>query len=160
MKEIRAEMSERPIPAEGGGGGGPSKEGDEGTARPPWAKLRRNKRRIVVVGGFDRDTPGEILVEKLKTLTVSYKDTLEEIQSFGKLASVGKLIFKNSDGMWQFLKSMKGKRLEEDLWHSIISTKEERIIAKQGTEGSGEWRLGQRFGVCQTREHQGDEDLR
>ncbi len=110
----------------GGGGGGKDKE---------WWEIPRNRRKIIIVGGFDYDTPGEDIISTLKEITVNFKDLIVDYQSMGKLASVGKLIFKSSNAMWEMLKALKGSKLKEGLWHGIISTEEERLIAKRTTIG-------------------------
>jgi len=97
----------------------------------------KGKRRCVVVRGFPFDTLSADIVDDLRGLLDDYKDDIADITAPGKLSSIGKVFFKDSNGMWVFLKSMKGKKLKSTkypgakLSHSIDQTADERLMFKR-----------------------------
>jgi len=97
----------------------------------------KGKRKCVVVRGFPFDTLSTDIVEDLRGLLEDHKDDIADITAPGKLSSIGKIFFKDSNGMWGFLKAMKGKKLKSikfpdaKLTHSIDQTVEERVMYKR-----------------------------
>ena len=98
--------------------------------------IPKNRRKIVVVRGFPYDTLSGDIVDELRTM-VGPNTTIVNITAPGKLASIGKIIFKDSGSMWAFLVAMKGKKLKSTKFpnaaftHSIDQTVPERLMGKQ-----------------------------
>ena len=60
----------------------------------------KGKRKCVVIRGFPFDTLSTDIVEDLRGLMEDYKDDISDISAPGKLSSIGKVFFKDSNGMW------------------------------------------------------------
>ncbi len=114
-----------------------SASGSGGTQSNPYSGgggfVPRNKRKIVVVGGFQNMT-GEQVVKQLKELTKDFSG-IKDIQQGGQLTTIGKLHFEDSSKMWTFLTSLKCKKLGEGLWHNIDQSAEERLLSKKVSFG-------------------------
>ena len=96
-------------------------------------RTSRNERKTVVVGGFPRDSSKDLVDKAALELTVGIPG-LMDAYSVGKRPQIFKMVFADPKAMWNWLKSMKGKRLrykEERLWHTVEKDPEERLLAKK-----------------------------
>ena len=83
----------------------------------------KSKRTVVCVRGFPYDSMSRGIEEDLRVSTAAHADIISSISAPGKLSSVGKLYFKNSEAMWTFLKRMKGTKLTSQKFpQSTLST--------------------------------------
>lgn len=114
----------------GGGGGG----GVGGGNSADW--VPKSKRKIIFVRGFPYDSLGTDVVADVREATKDFEDSISDITA-PKLTSFAKIFFKDSGGMWNFLKRMKGLKLKSTKWpdaklfHGIDQTAAERLIGKK-----------------------------
>ena len=114
----------------------PAASGSSGVSSLSTGFVPKNKRKIIVVRRFPWDTLSADIEAELRVLLADVAN-VHKITAPGKLSSMGKVIFKDSDAMWAFLVSMKGKKListkypNAKLFHKIDETTEERLLGKQ-----------------------------
>ena len=108
----------------GGLGGGPY-------AATPF--VPKGQRTMVVVGGFPQDGRREDIERAIKTLCKDIPG-LRDSYPVGRRPQIFKMEFGESRAMWNWLKSMKGRKLEWEgrrLWHTIEKSQEERLMSKK-----------------------------
>jgi len=96
------------------------------------------RRRTLVFGNFERDTPSAEISERLRTIT-STAGGVEDIKVPGRYCSYGLVTFIDSNRMWAFLKANKGVKFQHSgegiatrtLWHAIEKSQEERDFGKR-----------------------------
>jgi hypothetical protein len=82
-------------------------EGSAGCEDGRIAGRNRQRENTVFVGGFPRDSPRASIEEALKSISESYKEAVSAVWSPGKRWSNGRIQFKDSSSMWEFLSSWK-----------------------------------------------------
>ena len=118
MGGTRVDFVENPYSAKG-----------KGKDKTPY--IHPSKRRAIVIRGFKRDSIQDVVEEATKEMTKEFGGIVS-IKAPGKLCSYCKVIFADSDAMWELLKGMKGKKFKYDgqnLIHEIEKTEEERTIS-------------------------------
>ena len=91
------------------------------------------KRKTIVIGGFEVDTPRDKVELGLNTMMAG-TEGIDEMYAGGKYTSVGKVRFHSSDLMWNFLKAWKGRKLQyqgKRMWHQIERNEDERDLSKK-----------------------------
>ena len=89
--------------------------------------------RTAVMGGFDQDSPKDLVTEYLNTVVLKDVVGVEEVYAYN-YGSVGFIRFLSKDDMYKFLKAAgqkpKAKNNGKDLWISVSKPPEERLKAK------------------------------
>ena len=74
----------------------------------PYAlEAKTGDRHTLIFGGFKPDTDRADIEEALRDIVDTYEG-VERVAILGKFAQVGKVTFKDSDRMWDFIKVNKG----------------------------------------------------
>ena len=95
---------------------------------PPFSE-----RMTLVIGGFKDETLHSHIEKEL----VQLKNKIKGVASYwapAKRGSIGKLTFDSPSEMWEYIKTMKGKRIEVDdlqLWFTVEKSKEEMDVSKR-----------------------------
>ena len=115
--------------------------GGAGAAAGPGGKTRLSeqhtlplgRRRVVFVGGFGEDIDAEEVKKCLRAQTATFGG-IEDVVAIGNPSNKGKIIFDHCDDMWNFLRGMKGKKLEfkgKALFHSIDKSRDEQTLSRR-----------------------------
>ena len=97
------------------------------------------KRMVIVVGGFPKDTPKEHIVRQLRNIIQPNADRgwlgdgVSDCYA-PNFSSFGRIKFETCDDMWKFLKAFKGHKFNfngEVLFHSIVKTTAEMDLSRK-----------------------------
>ena len=97
-------------------------------AGQPNPYMRPGDEKIcVTIGGWGEDTKGEIVLKEMTEMTKDIPNISDRYAS-GKRCKTGKIKFESSGKMWQWVKSMKGIKLQHGgatFWFSVEKSEEE-----------------------------------
>ena len=116
--------------------------GTESAARPilrPLDGTPPEKRMVIVVGGFPKDTPKEHIVRQLREVIQPNADRGWRGEGVSDcyapiFSSFGRIKFETCDDMWKFLKAFKGHKFNFNgkvLFHSIDKTTAEMDLSRK-----------------------------
>ncbi len=112
--------------------GGGSGAADPNPYTPGFVPV--SKRTVIFVGGFPYNTEKDLILQKLKEMAAPYDDNILDYYTTRKLTSFGKIKFKTSDDMWDFINGTKAvvfKFEDKALYHSIDKTESEIKLSKK-----------------------------
>ena len=92
-------------------------------------------------GGLGEQFEKSEVETKMGQLLQQHQTSIKEIRVLAKLASLVKVEFTTPTKMWDWLKSMKDRKVkfndEITLWHSVDKPEEERVLGKKISLGLG-----------------------
>jgi hypothetical protein len=89
---------------------------------------------VVFVGNFPKASERPEIVDKLREMTEPWKELVEDCFTTRKVTNFGKISFKSSGGMWQFLKGVGSRKYEfggNDLIASLDKYPAEIALSKR-----------------------------
>eukprot|EP00404_Azadinium_spinosum_P021475 CAMPEP_0180624238 /NCGR_PEP_ID=MMETSP1037_2-20121125/36665_1 /TAXON_ID=632150 /ORGANISM="Azadinium spinosum, Strain 3D9" /LENGTH=291 /DNA_ID=CAMNT_0022644647 /DNA_START=66 /DNA_END=940 /DNA_ORIENTATION=- len=128
LEDARKESADLRALVVGGGAG----SGTGGVRHNDKTYKPLSERTCVVVGGFPEETPRAKIDHLLNDIKGKIKG-VTSTWSPSKRGSIGKLNFDSPSSMWEWIKSMKGKKIEHDgvsHWFCVEKSKTERDLAR------------------------------
>ena len=90
--------------------------------------VKPSDRRLMIIGGFERDTPKSVIEAVIRDILKDYSEKVEDFYAPGKYTSFAKIKWKKPSLMWEFITAHKGQRIgpEKNLWFTVEKSQEER----------------------------------
>ena len=124
----------RPESVFSGGAGSVGDGTDLGDVMRVQYGLPVKRRRIVVLGGFPRNTERQHIVDKLKEVTLG----VELCLCLGDYNNKGKWLFRTNADAWAMMKAMAGRKYSITLggesitlWHGFDKSENEQLLARR-----------------------------